>query len=120
MPKTSSRRFLNHVKKRLKDLAFSQRFQEMSVLISSEKTTLPPLLKNITDVHASSPIWTICGPQLTERFTGHRAMLGSLQVVLPNHAAHSSFESLQPAVEFYMADMEPRNLKVVKGEWEIW
>ncbi|KAL1415503.1 hypothetical protein MTO96_029221 [Rhipicephalus appendiculatus] len=57
---------------------------------------------------------------LTERFTGHRAMLGSLQLVLPNHAAHSSFESLQPAVEFYMADMEPRNLKVIKGEWEIW
>ncbi|KAL1475033.1 hypothetical protein MTO96_020333 [Rhipicephalus appendiculatus] len=47
-------------------------------------------------------------------------MLGSLQLVLPNHAAHSSFESLQPAVEFYMADMEPRNLKVIKGEWEIW
>ncbi|KAL1444888.1 hypothetical protein MTO96_006838 [Rhipicephalus appendiculatus] len=57
---------------------------------------------------------------LTERFTGHRAILGSLQLVRPNHAAHSSFESLQPAVEFYMADMEPRNLKVIKGEWEIW
>lgn len=30
--------------------------------------------------------------------------------MLPNYTADSSFESLLPAVEFYMADMEPKNL----------
>ncbi|KAH7945369.1 hypothetical protein HPB49_010027 [Dermacentor silvarum] len=47
------------------------------------------------------------------------SMSYSFQLVLPNYATHSSFESLQPAVKFYMADMEPKNLKVIKGEWEM-
>ncbi|KAH9380378.1 hypothetical protein HPB48_014545 [Haemaphysalis longicornis] len=57
---------------------------------------------------------------LNERFTAHRATLKSLEFVLPNYTAESSFESLQPAVEFYMADMEPKNLRVIKAEGEIW
>ncbi|KAH7946596.1 hypothetical protein HPB52_001840 [Rhipicephalus sanguineus] len=46
----------------------------------------------------------------SQRFQ-EKATLYSLQLVLPNYAAHSSFESLQPAVEFYMADLEPKNLR---------
>ncbi|KAH7974172.1 hypothetical protein HPB49_011155 [Dermacentor silvarum] len=40
--------------------------------------------------------------------------------MLPNYATYSCVEPLQPAVEFYMADMEPKSVQVIKGEWEIW
>uniref|UniRef100_L7LYN4 Putative 52 kDa repressor of the inhibitor of the protein n=1 Tax=Rhipicephalus pulchellus TaxID=72859 RepID=L7LYN4_RHIPC len=119
MPKTSSRGFLNHVKKRLRNSAFSQiprnvgsqKFRENHNSSSPEEYYRRTCFIPYLDDQRSA---------LTERFTGHRAILGSLQLVLPNHTAHRSFESLQPAAEFYMADMEPTNLKVIKVEWEIW
>ncbi|KAH7952373.1 hypothetical protein HPB52_022047 [Rhipicephalus sanguineus] len=46
-------------------------------------------------------------------------MTVALEHIDLNYATHSSFESLQPAVQFYMADMEPKNLRVMKGEWDI-
>ncbi|KAL1426288.1 hypothetical protein MTO96_018341 [Rhipicephalus appendiculatus] len=91
--------------------------RDKSVLRSSEKTTLPPSPEEYYRRACFIPYLDDLRSALTERFTGHRAMLCGLQLVQPNHTAHSSFESL---VEFHMADMEPRNLKVIKGEWEIW
>lgn len=59
---------------------------------------------------------------LFARFTSQRlqccTLLCSLQLVLPNSL--STFESLRPLVEFYMAGTNTRHLKKIKREREMW
>lgn len=57
---------------------------------------------------------------LERRFASHRSVLSSLQFVLPKHASKGNFESVQPAFQFYIQDMQTAHIPALRGEWEMW